>query len=131
MVLYYEHNIWKYSPFLNYSEFNQKFNQLPLVKLSKYFLPEDKVGFLNLTKGERIPIYDLFGKKHNVHARIVFDWVDKKNLGNLNTKDLKNNFDYLLHKSEDKIPLKIGDFLFIENIDNYLIYRNKQKYFTN
>ena len=52
----------KYSPILNYLEFNQKFNQLPLVKLSKYFLPEDKVGFLNLTKGERIPIYDLFGK---------------------------------------------------------------------
>ena len=121
----------KYSPILNYLEFKQKFNQSPLVKLSKYFLPEDKVGFLNLTKGERIPIYDLFGNKHNVHARLVFDWVEKKNLDNLNTKDLKNNFDYLLYKNEDKIPLKIRDFLFVENIDNYLIYRNKQKYFTN
>ena len=72
----------KYSPVLNYIELNQQFNQQPLVKLSKYLSPEDRVGFLNLKKGERIPIYDLFGNKHNIHARLVFDWVDKKNLSN-------------------------------------------------
>ncbi len=120
----------QYSPILNYSEVNQKFNQKPLVKLSKYFSPEDKVGFLNLIKGERISIYDLFGNKHNIHARLVFDWVDKKNLGNHNKKYLTNNFDYLLHESEDKIPLKIEHFSFVENIDNYAIYQNKQRYFT-
>ena len=120
----------QYSPILNYSEVNQKFNQKPLVKLSKYFSPEDKVGFLNLIKGKRISIYDLFGNKHNIHARLVFDWVDKKNLGNHNKKYLTNNFDYLLHESEDKIPLEIEHFSFVENIDNYAIYHNKQKYFT-
>ncbi len=119
----------KYSPIFNYFKFNAQVNQKPLVKLSNYFLTEDKVGFLNLKKGERIPIYDLFGDKHNIHARLVFDWIDKKNLSNPKTKDLKNNFDYLLHKSENKIPLKIRGFSFVKNIDNYLVYRNKQKHF--
>ena len=74
----------KHSPFKLFS-IQSKIHPLPLVKLSKYFLPEDKG--LNLTKGERIPIYDLFGNKHNVHARLVFDWIDKKHLDNLNSKD--------------------------------------------
>ena len=40
--------------------------------------------------------------------RLVFDWVDKKNLSIYNTKDLKSNFDYLLlHKSENTPFLKI------------------------
>ena len=121
----------KYSPVLNYVELNQQFNQQPLVKLSKYLSPEDRVGFLNLKKGERIPIYDLFGNKHNIHARLVFDWVDKKNLRIHNTKDLKSNFDYLLlHKSDNTPFLKIDEFLFVENFDDYLVYRNKKKYFT-
>ena len=121
----------KYSPILNYIELNQQFNQQPLVKLSKYFLPEDRVGFLNLKKGKRIPIYDLFGNKHNIYARLVFDWVDKKNLSGKNKNDLKSNFDYLLlHKSEDSPPLKIEEFSIVKNSDNYLIYQNRQKYFT-
>jgi len=121
----------KYSPILDYIALNQEFNQRPLVKLSKYFLSEDKVGILNLNKGERFPIYDLFGNKHNIYARLVFDWVDKKNLSNNNTNYLKSNFDYLLlHKSNYKTPLKIEEFLFFENVENYFIYRNKQKYFT-
>ena len=110
---------------------NQQFNQQPLVKLSKYFLPEDRVGFLNLKKGKRIPIYDLFGNKHNIYARLVFDWVDKKNLSGKNKNDLKSNFDYLLlHKSEDSPTLKIEEFSIVKNSDNYLIYQNRQKYFT-
>jgi len=118
----------QYSPILNYLEFNQQFNQQPLVKLSNYFHSEDKVGFLNLIKGKRIPIYDLFGDKHNIHARLVFDWVDKRKFDNHKLKDLKNNFDYLLlQQSEDKLPLEIRGFSLVENIDNYLIYRNKQK----
>ena len=118
----------KYSPILDYKEINQKHDQQSLVKLSKYFLPKDKVGFLNFIEGHRIPIYDLFGNKHDIHARLVFDWVDKKDLKNLNEKDLKGNFDYLLiYNNENKIPLAIEGFSFIENFDGHFIYRNKKK----
>tara|TARA_Y100000768_G_C23371898_1_gene404486 strand:- start:75 stop:461 length:387 start_codon:yes stop_codon:yes gene_type:complete len=120
----------KYSPILDYKALNKEFNQRSLVKLSKYFLPEDKVGILNLNKGERFPIYDLIGNKHNIYARLVFDWVDKKNLSNNNTNYLKSNFDYLLlHEDNYKTPLKIEEFLFFDNVESYFIYRNKQKYF--
>ena len=118
----------RYSPILDYKEINQKHDQQSLVKLSKYFLPKDKVGFLNFIEGHRIPIYDLFGNKHNIHARLVFDWVDKKDLRDHNKKDLKGNFDYLLvYNNENKIPLSIEGFSFIENFDDHFIYRNKQK----
>ena len=50
MVCNYEYIICEYSPVLNYVELNQQFNQQPLVKLSKYLSPEDRVGFLNLKK---------------------------------------------------------------------------------
>ncbi len=51
----------KYSPILDYVALNQEFNQRPIIKLAKYFLPEDKVGVLNLNKRHRFPVYDVLG----------------------------------------------------------------------
>ena len=116
------------SQILNYKEINRKYNQSPLVKLSKYFEPESKVGVLNLTDQNSLPIYDLFGSKHSIHARLVFDWNVNTSLRYINGKELREKYDFLiLNALEHNVILKIENFLFIEKFGHYYIYQNKKK----
>tara|TARA_B100000401_G_C52215798_1_gene443593 strand:+ start:96 stop:470 length:375 start_codon:yes stop_codon:yes gene_type:complete len=115
----------KTSQILKYKEVNRKYNQSVLVKLSKYFEPESRVGVLNLTNQNNFPIYDLFGSKHSIHARLVFDWNVNTNLKYIDGKELKKKYDFLiLNALEHNEILKIENFLFIEKFEHYYMYQN-------
>ena len=116
------------SQILNYKEVNRKYNQSPFVKLSKYFEPESRVGVLNLTDQNSLPIYDLFGSKHSIHARLVFDWNVNTSLRYINGKELREKYDFLiLNALEHNVILKIENFLFIEKFGHYYIYQKLKK----
>jgi len=118
----------KTSQILKYKEVNREYNQSVLVKLSKYFEPESRVGVLNLTDQNNFPIYDLFGSKHSIHARLVFDWNVNTNLKYIDGKELKKKYDFLiLNALEHNEILKIENFLFIEKFEHYYIYQNLLK----
>tara|TARA_B100000073_G_C23524649_1_gene489467 strand:+ start:97 stop:471 length:375 start_codon:yes stop_codon:yes gene_type:complete len=115
----------KTSQILKYKEVNREYNQSVLVKLSKYFEPESRVGVLNLTDQNNFPIYDLFGSKHSIYARLVFDWNVNTNLKYIDGKELKKKYDFLiLNALEHNEILKIENFLFIEKFEHYYIYQN-------
>ena len=116
------------SQILDYKEVNRKYNQSSLVKLSKYFEPGSRVGVLNLTDQNNFPIYDLFGSKHSIHARLVFDWNVNTSLRYINGKELRKKYDFLiLNALKHNEILKIENFLFIEKFADYYIYQNLKK----
>ena len=117
------------SQLLNYKKINREYDQSVLPNLSKYFKQGDRVGILNLNREIRFPIYDLFGEKHAIKARLVFDWRDHINLKKLYDDELLMKFDYLILSNLDYNKIsEFKNFLRIEKFDHFFIYKNKNSY---
>ena len=117
------------SQLLNYKKINREYDQSVLPNLSKYFKQGDRVGILNLNREIRFPIYDLFGEKHAIKARLVFDWRDQINLKKLYDDELLMKFDYLILSNLDYNKIsEFKNFLKIEKFDHFFIYKNKNSY---